>query len=102
MKCSGLGESTLNLFTKEALGCGALDTACTSTVMGLEWFRHYKNYIRDKDDRKIKRIKYSGKSFKFGAGRSLNSRGTFKIPAVVGGRRIKIKVDNSTIIWNLI
>ena len=82
----------LTLFTFEAQGCGALDTACTSSVAGKKWFASYKRLLgKDKD-----KIKFEGvpkKRFKFGNRQSLPSLGTYVIPACIAGKDCKLRMD---------
>ena len=60
---------TNGIFTSEAFGCAVLDSACSSTVCGKEWFDHYMNSLEPDDKSKVRTIN-SGKVFKFGGGES--------------------------------
>ena len=79
-------------FVKEAVNSAVLDTACTSTVAGENWFETYVASLNDEDRGDIKRT-HSSKVFKFGGGERLQSLGSYTIPAVIAGKSVKINTD---------
>ena len=78
-------------FVKEAANSAVLDTACTSTVAGENWFDTYVASLNDDDRGDIKRT-HSSKVFKFGGGERLQSLGSYTIPAVMAGKSVKINI----------
>ena len=83
---------TNNVFTTEALGCVVLDSACSSTVCGKEWFDHYLNSLEPEDKSKVRTMN-SGKIFRFGGGEKLMSIGCYEIPACIVGNQVMIMTD---------
>ena len=56
----------LNQFTQEALKCAALDSCCSSSVVGSGWLQEYLDSLEDKLRIMIKGPLTSFKVFKFG------------------------------------
>ena len=83
---------TNGIFTSEAFGCAVLDSACSSTVCGKEWFDHFMNSLEPNDKSKVRSIN-SGKVFKFGGGEKLISMGCYEIPACIVGQQVMIVTD---------
>ena len=81
----------LSKFTVEAQNCAVLDTACASTVCGLQWF---DEYVQQNHDSSVTLIKPEGScSFKFGAGPVITSLGTYEIPITLAGVNVKLVTD---------
>lgn len=78
--------------TTESQNCAVLDTACTKTVVGHEWF---ETYVQSLSQEKASHIQYiaSTCTFKFGAGPIVPSLGQYKIPATLVGRNVMIVTD---------
>lgn len=78
--------------TTESQNCAVLDTACTKTVAGKEWF---DTYVQSLSEEEALSIKYCASTctFKFGAGPILPSLGQYKIPATLVGRNVMIVTD---------
>ena len=58
----------------DARNCEVLDSACSSTVCGDIWLENYLNPLDHEDRRNIKRS-IGQKTFKFGGGERLKSKG---------------------------
>lgn len=93
----------LTLFTKEqkpeneilmteSFGCAILDTACTKTVCGKEWFHEYIDKLA-KERKKAIQTKSSRKAFRFGNGTKVNSYMTAYIPAQIGDVKCRIETE---------
>ena len=76
----------------DARNCEVLDSACSSTVCGRNWFDNYISSLRQEDKAKIKQI-MGQKVFRFGGGEKLKSEGEYRIPAVIAGKEVTIKTD---------
>ena len=76
----------------DARNCAALDSACSSTVCGEIWLENYLNSLDHEDRRKIKRF-IGQKTFEFGGGKRLKSKGEYNLPAVIAGKEVTIKTD---------
>lgn len=83
---------TNSVFTTDALNCAVLDSACSSTVCGKEWFEHYMNSLEPEEKNKVKKVN-SGKVFKFGGGEKLMSMGCYEIPACIVGKQVMLITD---------
>ena len=76
----------------ESLNCAVLDSACSSTVCGLDWLNCFLETLTDEDLQKVVEEK-STMSFKFGDGSVVKSLKRVIFPAVLAGERCKIKTD---------
>ena len=76
----------------DARNCAVLDSACSSTVCREIWLENYLNSLDHEDRRKIKRS-FGRKTFKFGGGERLKSKGEYNLPAVIAGKVVTIKTD---------
>ena len=76
----------------EAQNCAVLDSACNSTVCGIDWLENYLNSLNQVDKKKIKQ-KVGQRTFKFGGGERLKSKAEYSIPAVVAGKEVTIRTD---------
>ena len=81
----------------DARNCAVLDSACSSTVFGEIWLENYLNSLDHEDRRKIKRF-IGQKTFIFGGGERLKSKGEYKLPAVIGGKEFPSK----PMLWSVI
>ena len=76
----------------DAQNCAVLDSACSSTVCGENWLQNYLSSLNQMDKKIIKQS--AGKrTFKFGGGERLRSKGEFKLPAVIAGKEVFIRTD---------
>ena len=76
----------------DAQNCAVLDSACSSTVCGENWLQNYLSSLNQMDKKRIKQS--AGKrTFKFGGGERLRSKGEFKLPAVIAGKEVFIRTD---------
>ena len=62
----------------DARNCAVLDSACSNTVCGDIWLENYLSSLDHEDSRKIKRS-IDKKTFKFGGGERLKSKGEFNL-----------------------
>ena len=76
----------------DARNCAVSDSACSSTVCGEIWQENYLNSLDHEDRRKIKRS-IDQKTFKFGGGERLKSKGEYNLPAVIAGKEVTVKTD---------
>ena len=91
---TGHDQSHMSNFVAEAQNCAVLDTACGSTVCGVEWFDSYVEQLSDSDTSKMTHVAGKGAStFKFGAGPLIYSLGTYEIPVCLAGKKVMLKTD---------
>ena len=80
-----------NLIT-ESEGCAVLDSGCSNTVCGVEWFNTYLNTLTDFQLQQIE--EYESKStFTFGDGAAVTSLKKVKLPCSIGGKKADITTD---------
>ena len=77
---------------KEAIGYGILDTACSSTVCGLEWLNMYIGSLTSEDKTKIKE-ENSESTFRFGDGKVYESLRKVILPIKIEGIEWRITTD---------
>ena len=77
---------------EEAKGCAVLDSGCSTTVCGHEW---YEQFVKDFSDfeRSQMVIEESDTTFTFGDGISVPSLMRVSLPCVVGGCCVHIVID---------
>ena len=75
-----------------AHNCAVLDSACSSTVYGETWLENYLNLMNCQDRRKMKQT-VGQKTFKFGGGETMRSKGEYCLPAVIAGKDVMIRTD---------
>ena len=80
----------LEQIVSESLNCALLDFGCSSTVCGKNWLQCYTDTLPDGVDLQEKS---SGKSFRFGPGRSFVSLKQVNIPVNIGGMQARILTD---------
>ena len=89
---TGSSDIFVSELQRESMQMGVLDSACTSTVAGEKWFNDYIESLSTNDREQI--VKSPGfRTFRFGGGTILKSKGEYIIPAVVAGNSVKIKTD---------
>ena len=88
---TGYDPVNLSTFASEAQHCAVLDTACGSTVCGVDWF---ETFISQVNPDGVQQVGPAGSaSFKFGAGPVLDTLGTYEIPVVLAGVNINLRTD---------
>ena len=90
-------EETFNVqngskLMKEAIDYGILDTACTSTVCGMEWLNMYIRGLTSEERIKIKE-ETSESTFRFGDGRVYESLKKVILPIKIAGIDWRITTD---------
>ena len=90
-------EETFNVqkgskLMREAIDYGILDTACTSTVCGVEWLNMYIRGLTSEDRTKIKEEK-SESTFRFGDGKVYESLKKVILPIKIAGIDWRITTD---------
>ena len=76
----------------DAHNCAVLDSACSSIVCGESWQENYLNSLTEVDKQKIKQT-VGQRTFKFGGGERLKSKGEYSLPAVIAGKEVTIRTD---------
>ena len=89
---AGLENGNIKKLCKEANRCAVLDSACSSTVCGIDWMEDYFSSLNEQSKLKVERNP-GKKQFKFGGGEKLQSVGSFKIPAMIAGQEVMIITD---------
>ena len=91
-------EVAITLFTRsgkllsETIGCGVLDTGCTKNVCSEYWLTTYLDTLGHQERNSVT-YQDSDSKFKFGDGTVNQSKTKVTIPAIVGGKLIKIETD---------
>ena len=87
MLFTGFNKEDVTTLGHDARNCAVLDSACSSTVCGQQWFNGYIETLDE--DEKAKVIKRNGyKTFKFGGGEKLKSVASYEIPAMLAGKSV--------------
>ncbi len=89
---TGYNKGAVQVLGEEAKNCAVLDTACTSTVCGQQWFQCYLSTLPDVELAKIQQKK-GQKVFKFGGGEVLQSVMFCELPCNIAGKDVIIEVD---------
>ena len=85
-------ECYMAKFVGETLNCAVLDSGCTKNVCGESWLTNYLDTLTESDRFKVV-VEKSSSSFRFGNGKSLNSKKMVTFPAQIGKEDIMIKPD---------
>ena len=80
-------------FTAEALNCAALDTCCTSSVVGETWLKVYMDALPEKVRGLVEGPFKGHKTFKFANMETLKSVATYRIPICPAGSIEMISID---------
>ena len=76
------------------LGFGVLDSACTKTVAGEKWLEEYKNTLDLEEIKAAEATLEQSKSvFRFGDGVETKSKFSIVVPAQIGAKMIKLKIE---------
>ena len=89
---TGYNQSKIRELGMEANNCAVLDSACTSTVCGQNWFDAFKDSLSVDDLARIEE-QPGKKMFRFGGGTVLASKGSYKIPVFVAGMSLSVVTD---------
>lgn len=76
----------------ESRGCAVLDSGCTNTVCGVEWFNKYISTLSDFQLQQIEESE-STSTFTFGDGVTVTSLKKIKLPCNIGGMKADITTD---------
>ena len=79
-------------FLSETFNAAVLDSGCSKTVCGEEWFNSYMNSLKKEDVDKIEE-KQSASQFRFGNGNAFKSIKKVTVPAKIGSKNIQIETD---------
>ncbi|ESP03465.1 hypothetical protein LOTGIDRAFT_171402 [Lottia gigantea] len=85
-------EEQLDILVVESSGAGVLDTACTKTVCGCQWYNDYLSRLHPNLVKLIQTFP-SDRTFRFGDGVSVRSLKMVKIPIVMGRQRCMLEVE---------
>ena len=88
-----LAAGQVRSFTWECRGAAALDSCCTSNVAGQSWLNMYLEELDEGSLRKVEGPFESSRTFGFGNNESLTANVSYKIPAVIAGKKVKIGLD---------
>ena len=77
------------VFVIESKGAAVIDTACTKTVCGEQWFKEYKTSLTLADKRQIK----MKDSKRVGDGKVVHSHKLITIPAKIAGTKCRINTE---------
>ena len=92
MLFTGYHKGDISQLSVDACNCAVLDSACSSTVCGQNWLENYLNSLSEADKQKIHQ-NVGQRTFKFGGGERLKSKGEYRLPAVIAGREVTIRTD---------
>ena len=90
---TGSREEENTILAEEGRNCAVIDTACSSTVMGLPWKNFYFDTCLSEKEKKELMVQRSCKRFRFGGGTVLPSLGRMELPVSIAGKRMKVAVD---------
>ena len=84
--------SKSEIFVAEALESAVINTACTKTVAGEQWFN---NFMSNLTENSMKETEYflSSTIFRFGDGRQVTAIKRVVFPAVITGKHCKINAE---------
>ena len=87
-----LTEDDFKIFVAEASVAAILDSGASANVAGNEWYESYCKGLSNTDQKAITQ-ESSSSQFKFGSGQKFGSMFKAVVPAVIGGKKIKISTD---------
>jgi transposase InsO family protein len=76
----------------ETIGMAVVDSGCSKTVAGKQWFELFKDTMEEEELKKLT-IEPSQQLFKFGEGKSVKSEGKVKLPALIGSKNVTIETE---------
>lgn len=89
---TGYNKGEISQLGIDARNCAVLDSACSSTVCGEMWLDNYLNSLSQEDKKRVKQT-VGHKTFKFGGGERLGSKGEYNLPAMIAGKEVTIRTD---------
>ena len=76
----------------ESQNYAVLDSGCSSTVCGEQWLKGFLQCLDSSERANV--VELPGrKTFRFGGGETLQSKGVFELPAVIAGQCVTITTD---------
>lgn len=92
MSCGKNTKNELRSIVGESFNCAVLDSACSSTVCGIDWMNNYLGSLSmDKLNQVVEEP--TNKTFKFGDGDVVVSIKKVVFPCVMAGKERKIRTD---------
>ena len=85
-------EKELCCLVDEAGSRGVLDSACSRSVAGVGWIRKYTDAISPNLSDSLT-LTPSSKVYQFGGGEKRRSKGTIKLPTLIGDKKVFITID---------
>jgi len=83
----------LNQLVKDSFGCAILDSGCSTSVCGQQWFEEYEGSLTTYDQSLIEEKEASNTSFTFGDGNTYKSLKRVILPCWIAGMKANIEVD---------
>ena len=90
--CASNDDKKLQQLLDDSKGYAILDSGCSTTVAGEEWFSKYVDNLSVGDKLKIK-VKMSDESFTFGDGKTHKAKRRVTFPCWAGGERADMTAD---------
>ena len=87
-----LTQAKASRFTEEAKNCAAIDTCCSQTVSGPQWFKAYKEKIPKDIQHYIQGPKSTNQYFRFGDNKVLKANERWTVPAYLGGKLVLLEL----------
>ena len=85
-------ENKLSNLVTETEGYAILDSGCSTTVAGVNWYMQYFNSLTPHEQSLVVETD-SSRNFTFGNGRTYHSMKQVNLPCYIGGMKATIKVD---------
>jgi len=89
---SAVCETEPKSFNADTIGHALLDSGCSKTVCGTQWYESFLETLSEKEMSQIKK-EDSSAVFKFGDGKLFRSKSCITFPCVMNGRHITITTD---------
>ena len=90
--CASSNDEKLQKLLDDSQGYALLDSGCSNTVAGEDWFSKYVENLSTSDKLKIK-VEASSESFTFGDGNTHKAKRRITFPCWVGGKTANITTD---------
>ena len=92
LMASAVCEATTTPLNAETIGHILLDSGCSKTVCGIQW---YESFLETLSEREVSMIKHEESSavFKFGDGKFFKSRSCVSFPCMLNGEYVTISTD---------
>ena len=85
-------DNTFLTLTCDTFNVAILDSGAPKSVGGEKWLNNYLNTLSQKDKESVT-YEHSNNYYKFGSGSKIKAKRNVTIPAIVGDKSIKIKMD---------